>query len=73
MSFFQKFKGTVIDQNGVETLFCAPAEQNGIGMSWELLEAEGVTASTRALLIDGYLYLFSNGVDQIFSVTAVGK
>ena len=44
MSFFQKFKGTVIDQNGVETLFCAPAEQNGIGMSWELLEAEGVTA-----------------------------
>ena len=37
------------------------------------LEAEGVIASTRAVLIDGYLYLFSNGAEQEFSVTAVGK
>jgi uncharacterized secreted protein with C-terminal beta-propeller domain len=35
------------------------------------LEALGVVASTRAVLIDGYLYLFSSGDGHHFAVTAV--
>ena len=65
---------TVMDKNYVYHGRFVLLQFNGDTLSMvQDLEAEGVIGSTRAVLIDGYLYLFSNGVDQIFSVTAVGK